>query len=162
DAADATGVPLMGSPFQRGVLSCTGSEFCKLAITETKMFSIHLAHELEERLPGFNESLKLYVTGCPNSCGHHWIADVGLQGVQVTRDGAQVDGFDFFIGGGLGTNATLAHRVAFRAPADEVADALERLFVAFVESRVGDERFRVWAARVGDGAVKRILAVGAA
>ena len=80
------------------------------------MFSIRLAQELEDRLPGFTDTVKLHVAGCPNSCGQHPIADVGLQGVLLNQGGTQVEGFDFFVGGGLGKNSTLGHRIGFRAP----------------------------------------------
>ena len=156
--ASETGVPLDGLAFQRGTLSCTGSEFCKLAITETKQFSIRLARELDDRLPEFDHVIKLNVTGCPNSCGQHWIADVGLQGVLINRDGEQVEGFDFFVGGGIGARSGIARRVGFRAPADDVADALERLFVAFTEGRRRGETFHGWTRRVGDDEVKSVLA----
>ena len=107
--AEAVGIPLESSPFQRGTVSCTGTEYCKLAITETKRFSVRLVQELEDRLPGFSDSIKLHVTGCPNACGQHWIADVGLQGVLVEQGGAEVEGFDLFVGAGS------AGRAAWRA-----------------------------------------------
>jgi sulfite reductase (ferredoxin) len=153
DAASEIGVPLAGSPFQRGTLSCTGSEYCKLAITETKKFSIRLAHELEDRLPGFTQSLKLYVTGCPNACGQHWIADIGLQGILLKQGTQQVEGFDFFVGGGLGKGSTVAHRVGYRAAADDVPDALERLFLEYQANSLHGETVRAWTERVGDAAV---------
>ena len=156
--ADAVGLPLRATPFLRGTVSCTGSEFCKLAITETKHFSIRVAAELAERLPEFSESIKLHVTGCPNACGQHWIADVGLQGVLLNQGGAQVEGFDVFVGGGLGVRSGGAHRVGFRAAADDVPDALERLFSIYDAERDGDESFREWTSRVGDAAVKAALA----
>jgi len=156
EAADV-GIPLLGTAFQRGTASCTGSEYCKLAITETKLFSIRLAHELEDRLPGFTDAIKLHVTGCPNSCGQHWIADVGLQGVLLNRGGAQVEGFDFFVGGGLGARSGVAHRVGYRAASDDVPDALERLFGAFASERAGGETFRAWTARVGDAVIQQAL-----
>ncbi|AHG88639.1 nitrite/sulfite reductase hemoprotein beta-component ferrodoxin domain protein [Gemmatirosa kalamazoonensis] len=149
---------LRSSPFQRGTVSCTGSEFCKLAIVETKQFSIRLAEALEARLPGFSESIKLHVTGCPNACGQHWIADVGLQGVLLNQGGEQVEGFDVFVGGGLGAHSATAHRVGFRASADALPDALERLFSVYDAERDGDESFREWTSRVGDAAVKAALA----
>jgi sulfite reductase (ferredoxin) len=160
EAADL-GVPLAGSPFQRGTLSCTGSEYCKLAITETKLFSIRLAQELEERLPGFTQSMKLNVSGCPNSCGQHWIADVGLQGILLKEGDAQVEGFDFFVGGGLGRASGVAHRVGYRASADDVPDALERLFRAYEEGRERGETVRNWSNRVGDAVLLGALAQGA-
>jgi sulfite reductase (ferredoxin) len=153
----ALGVALDGSPFQRGTASCTGSEYCKLAITETKLFSIRLAQELEERLPGFTDTVKLHVAGCPNSCGQHPIADVGLQGVLLNQGGKQVEGFDFFVGGGLGKNSTLGHRVGFRAPADEVPEALERLFSTYASQKQAGESVRSWTGRIGDAGVKALL-----
>jgi sulfite reductase (ferredoxin) len=154
----ALGVALDGSPFQRGTASCTGSEYCKLAITETKMFSIRLAQELEDRLPGFTDAVKLHIAGCPNSCGQHPIADVGLQGVLLNQSGTQVEGFDFFVGGGLGKNSTLGHRVGYRAPADDVPEALERLFSVYVAEKQEGETIRAWTGRVGDAEIKSVLA----
>jgi sulfite reductase (ferredoxin) len=153
----ALGVALEGSPFQRGTASCTGSEYCKLALTETKLFSIRLAQELEDRLPGFTDTVKLHVAGCPNSCGQHPIADVGLQGILLNQGGVQVEGFDFFVGGGLGKNSTLGHRLGFRAASDDVADALERLFSAYVTQKSEGESIRSWTSRVGDPALKALL-----
>src|SRR5438105_3921608 len=80
---DQIGLRPAGSAFWRGAIACTGTEFCKLAITETKSFTRWLVEELEERLPGFDQHLKLNVTGCPNSCGQHWIADLGLDGKKI-------------------------------------------------------------------------------
>ena len=80
---DAIGLKVGGSSFWRGTVACSGTEFCKLAITETKGFSRWLVEELEERLPGFDQHLKLHVTGCPNSCGQHWIADIGIEGKKI-------------------------------------------------------------------------------
>ena len=153
----ALGVALEGSPFQRGTASCTGSEYCKLALTETKLFSIRLAQELEDRLPGFTDTVKLHVAGCPNSCGQHPIADVGLQGILLNQGGVQVEGFDFFVGGGLGKNSTLGHRIGFRAASDDVPDALERLFSAYVTQKSEGESIRSWTSRVGDAGVKAVL-----
>src|ERR1700691_5220515 len=72
------GLRVEGSSFWRGTIACTGTEFCKLAITETKGSARWLVDEMEERLPQFDQQLRLHVTGCPNSCGQHWIADIGL------------------------------------------------------------------------------------
>ena len=79
------GLHVDGTPFWRGAIACTGTEFCKLAITETKGFASWLVDELEERLPAFDQQFKLNVTGCPNSCGQHWIADIGLEGKKIKQ-----------------------------------------------------------------------------
>ncbi len=81
------GLHVEASPFWRGAVACTGTEFCKLAITETKGFTRWLVDELEERLPQFDQQLKLHVTGCPNGCGQHWIADIGLEGKKIKHEG---------------------------------------------------------------------------
>ncbi len=156
-AAQEAGLPLAASTFHRGTLSCTGSEFCKLALTETKHFSIDLARELERRLPQFEERVRINVTGCPNSCGQHWIADVGLQGVHLERNGGQVEGFDVFAGGGVGAGAQFAHRVGHRLTAAEAPAALERLYRTFDEQKQSGESFREWTARVGDAGVVTAL-----
>ena len=91
-----------GSSFARGAIACTGTEFCKLAITETKTFTRWLVEELEERLPEFDQPLKLNVTGCPNSCGQHWIADVGIEGKKIKVDGKLADAYYFCVGGAVG------------------------------------------------------------
>jgi sulfite reductase (ferredoxin) len=152
-AARDHGIPLDGSAFQRGTLSCTGSEFCKLAIVETKHFSIGLAQEMDRRIPGFSERIRLYVTGCPNACGQHWIADVGLQGVLVEGE----EGFDVFVGGGVGARAQFAKRAGFRAKARDVPPALERLFNHFTTTQERGEAFQSWAARVGNDTIKQTL-----
>src|SRR5262249_25113347 len=87
---DAIGLPVNGSPFRRGAIACTGTEFCKLAISETKGFTRWLVEQLDERLPGFDQHLKIHVTGCPNSCGQHWIADIGIEGKKMKVDGKMV------------------------------------------------------------------------
>lgn len=157
-AVPSTGLALGGSPFQRGTVSCTGSEFCKLAITETKRFSIRLAGELERRIPGFSSDIRLHVTGCPNSCGQHWIADVGLQGVLMTRDGEQVEGYDVFVGGSAGGGGAIARRVGYRVAAVDTVAALERLFRAFERERSAEESFHAWAMRTPDAQIKEVLA----
>ena len=87
------GLHVEGSPFWRGAIACTGTEFCKLAITETKGFTRWLVDELEERLPQFDQQLKLHVTGCPNGCGQHWIADIGLEGKKIKHEGKLTDAY---------------------------------------------------------------------
>ena len=84
-----------------------GTEFCKLAIAETKGFTRWLVDELEERLPQFDQQLKLHVTGCPNSCGQHWIADIGLEGKKIKYEGKLTDAFYFCLGGAVGQLASV-------------------------------------------------------
>ena len=152
------GLRVEGSHFWRGAVACTGTEFCKLAITETKGFTRWLVDELEERLPGFDQELKLHVTGCPNSCGQHWIADIGLEGKKIKHNGQLVDAYYFCIGGSVGKNAGFARPVGYRAPATEVPAALERLLGSYLDRREPNESLRDWFARHEETQLRALLA----
>jgi sulfite reductase (ferredoxin) len=157
---DAIGLRVGGSSFARGTVACSGTEFCKLAITETKHFSRWLVEELEERLPGFDQHLKLHVTGCPNSCGQHWIADIGIEGKKIKVNDRLVDAYYFCVGGALGLNQATARPVGYRCAATEVPDALERLLGRFLEDREPGENLRRFFARHNDVQLREFLAGG--
>jgi sulfite reductase (ferredoxin) len=165
DRADAlsrelaeAGLGLDASPFWRGTVACTGTEFCKLALTETKGFARWLVEELEARMPGFDRHLKLHITGCPNSCGQHWIADIGIEGKKTKVEGTMVDAYYFCVGGGLGKHQATARPVGFRAAATEVPDAIERVLRAYLGWRRNGESFRAFAATRSDAELRALLA----
>ena len=145
------------SAFWRGAIACTGTEFCKLAIAETKGFSKWLVSEMEDRLPGFDQQIKLHVTGCTNSCGQHWIADIGLEGKKIKKDGALVDAFYFCVGGAVGKYARTARPLGFRAAAEDVPDAIERLLRAYLADRQPDEDLRAYFSRTDDDSLRAQL-----
>jgi sulfite reductase (ferredoxin) len=155
---DAIGLRVGGSPFFRGTIACSGTEFCKLAITETKSFARWLVEELEERLPGFDQHLKLHVTGCPNSCGQHWIADIGIDGKKMKVDGNMVDAYYFCLGGALGLHQATARPVGYRCQATEVPEAIERLLRQYLGERQGSENLRQFFARHTDTELREFLA----
>jgi sulfite reductase (ferredoxin) len=146
------------SAFWRGAIACTGTEFCKLAIAETKGFSKWLVSEMEERLPGFDQQIKLHVTGCTNSCGQHWIADIGLEGKKIKKDGQSVDAFYFCVGGAVGKYARTARPLGYRAAADEVPAAIERMLRAYLLARAENEDLRSYFARTDDETLRAQLA----
>ncbi len=152
------GLPVGGSPFWRGAIACSGTEFCKLAITETKTFSRWLVEELEERLPGFDRHLKLHVTGCPNSCGQHWIADIGLEGKKLKVNGSMVDAYYFCLGGALGLNQGIARPVGYRCVSTEVPEAIERLLCRYLAQSNSGENLRQFFARHTDAELRDYLA----
>jgi sulfite reductase (ferredoxin) len=154
----AVGLPVRASAFARGTVACTGSEFCKLALTETKGFARWLAEELDQRLPGFQEQLKLHVTGCPNSCGQHWIADIGIEGKKIKQDGRMVDAYYFCVGGSVGEFASIARPVGYRCAASDVPDAIERLLREFNERRDSGENLRRFFARHSNEQIRGWLA----
>jgi sulfite reductase (ferredoxin) len=155
---EVAALPVQASVFARGTVACTGSEFCKLALTETKGFARWLTEELEERLPDFQEQLRLNITGCPNSCGQHWIADIGIEGKKIKVDGRMVDAYYFCIGGGVGHFASIARPVGYRCAASDVPDAIERLLVGFGERREYGENLRSFLARHSNEEIRSILA----
>jgi sulfite reductase (ferredoxin) len=155
---EALGLPVQGSSFWRGAIACTGSEFCKLAITETKGFTRWIVDELEERLPGFDQQLKLHVTGCPNSCGQHWIADIGMEGKKIKHEGRLEDAYYFCVGGAVGLHQQTARPVGYRCLATEVPDALERLLTGYLRVRHPGENLRAYFARSSDEQLREQLA----
>lgn len=155
---ETAGLHVAASAFWRGAVACTGSEFCKLAITETKAFTRWLVEELEERLPGFNQQFKLNVTGCPNSCGQHRIADIGLEGKKLKVDGRIQDAYYFCLGGAVGEHAGFGRPVGYRCPASEVPDAIERLLRTYLDERHAEENLRQFFARHSEAALRTFLA----
>ena len=151
------GLRVDGSPFWRGALACTGTEFCKLAITETKGFAQWLVGEMEDRLPGFDQQLKLHVTGCPNGCGQHWIADIGLEGKKIKYEGKLTDAYYFSLGGAVGRYAALSRPVGFRCPAPLVPDAIERMLRRYLAGRAEGENLREWFGRHSDDELRAQL-----
>src|SRR5579875_1652060 len=157
ESLESAGLRLSASPFWRGAVACTGTEFCKLAITETKGFTRWLVEELEKRMPGFDQHLKIDVTGCPNSCGQHWIADIGLEGKRIKIDGKLVDAYYFCLGGAVGKHQAFSRHIGYRCPADEVPDAITRLLYAYLDEREEGENFRSFCARKTDEELRAAL-----
>jgi sulfite reductase (ferredoxin) len=141
------GLQIDGSAFWRGAVACTGTEFCKLAITETKGFTRWVVDELEERLPQFDQQLRLHVTGCPNGCGQHWIADIGMEGKKIKYEGKLIDAYYFCLGGSVGTHAGISRPVGYRCPAPLVPEAIERLLRQYLADRQPEENLRAWFGR---------------
>src|SRR5208337_2412716 len=153
----AAGLPVESSPFVRGTVACTGSEFCKLALTETKSFARWLTEQLEERFPGYQDDIRLHITGCPNSCGQHWIADIGIEGKKMKVDGKMVDAYYFCVGGSVGQVAAIARPVGYRCPAEEVPNAITRLLANFHSTPHNAESLQKFLARHSTEHLRTIL-----
>ena len=157
-ALNRIGLQVDVSPFWRGAIACTGTEFCKLAIAETKAFSKWLTAEMEDRLPGFDQQIKLHVTGCTTSCGQSWIADIGLEGKKIKKDGKMVDAFYFCVGGAVGKYAGIARQIGYRAAAEDCPEAVERLLRGYLAARGPGEDLRAYFARTSDETLRAQLA----
>ncbi|MFE6734694.1 nitrite/sulfite reductase [Microbacterium sp. NPDC057650] len=161
---DAIGLSSRPSLFRRGTIACTGIEYCKLAIVETKVNAAQAIQQLEERLgslePEIGRPITLHVNGCPNSCARIQVADIGLKGQLVTIDGAQVPGYQVHLGGGLAGvgrgEAGLGRTVrGLKVPADGIADYAERVIRRYLADRDGaDETFANWAHRADEEALQ--------
>ena len=156
DAAAGLGLRAKPGTFRRNTMACTGIEFCKLAIVETKARGAKLIDELERRLPDFEEPLSINVNGCPNSCARIQVADIGLKGQLVLDgDGNQVEGFQVHLGGGLGLDAGFGRKLrGHKVTADELPDYVERVVTRFADERRTGERFAQWVARADEGALR--------
>jgi len=151
------GLEVEPNVFFRGAVACTGTEFCKLAISETKGFNKWLVEELGERVPEFDQQLRLHVTGCTNSCGQSWIADLGLEGKKIKKDGKMVDAFYFCVGGALGEYAGIARQIGYRAAAEDCPDAIERLLRGYMKDRSDGENLRGYFRRKTDEELRATL-----
>ncbi|MFD0403596.1 nitrite/sulfite reductase [Kitasatospora sp. NPDC059811] len=140
------------SPFRRGTMACTGIEYCKLAIVETKERGRTLIDELEKRLPDFAEPLTININGCPNACARIQVADIGLKGQLVPDgNGEQVEGYQVHLGGALGLEAGFGRKVrGLKVTKDDLPDYVERVLTRYQADRTEGERFAQWAARAGE------------
>jgi sulfite reductase (ferredoxin) len=153
---DLAGLSARPSAFRRHTMACTGIEFCKLAIVETKQRAADLISELERRLPDFDTPVTINVNGCPNSCARIQTADIGLKGSLVTGpDGTQVEGFQIHLGGSLsggdGSGSGFGRKVrGLKTTSKDLTDYVERVLRRFASARNPGETFAAWTARASD------------
>ena len=152
------GLSATPSPFRRTTMACTGIEFCKLAIVDTKQTAAAAIAELERRLADIelDRPILLNVNGCPNSCARIQTADIGLKGQIITVDGVQQSGFQVHLGGGLASTerdeAGLGRTVrGLKVTATDLPDYVERVVRTFLAQRVDGETFAQWAHRADEG-----------
>lgn len=146
---EALGLKVNPTEFRRGTMACTGIEYCKLAIVETKGRATELIAELEDRLPTFDQPLTINVNGCPNSCARFQVADIGFKGSLVTNEaGETVEGFQVHLGGSLGPDSDFGRKLrAHKVTATEMPEYVERVSKLYLEQRTDDESFAAWTAR---------------
>jgi sulfite reductase (ferredoxin) len=155
--ADALGLQAEPSPWRRSTMACTGIEFCKLAIVETKERAIRLVDDLEKRLADIQGDIdtpvSIHLNGCPNSCARTQVADIGLKGMIVPdADKNQVEGFQVHLGGGLGLDAGFGRKLrGLKVTSAELGDYVERVVRNYVAKREPGERFAKWVLRAEEG-----------
>jgi len=156
DELEEAGLSATPSVFRRHTMACTGIEFCKLAIVETKARAMSLIDELERRLPDFDTPVSINVNGCPNSCARIQTADIGLKGSLITdENGQQVEGYQIHLGGALrggdAAGSGFGRKVrGLKTTADDLPDYVERVLRRFTASREDGETFSQWTLRASD------------
>jgi sulfite reductase (ferredoxin) len=140
------------SVFRRGTMACTGIEFCKLAIVETKIRSVELYEELERRLPDFDTPITINLNGCPNSCARFQTADIGLKGSVVD----DVEGFQVHLGGSIGgDDAAFGRKLrGLKVTTTQLPDYVERVLRNYTADRGDDESFASWVRRADEALIQ--------
>jgi sulfite reductase (ferredoxin) len=140
-------LPATPSPFRRATMACTGIEFCKLAIVETKQRARDLYTELDKRLPDFDTPISINVNGCPNSCARFQLADIGLKGSIVDGE----EGFQVHLGGSLGADPAFGRKIrGLKVTADALPEYVERVLRSYVGDRADGEQFAAWVRRADE------------
>ncbi|MEV4626054.1 nitrite/sulfite reductase [Micromonospora sp. NPDC049523] len=150
------GLEARPSVWRRSTMACTGIEFCKLAIVETKARGQELVARLEERLRDFDADLSIHINGCPNACARTQTADIGLKGqIVVGPDGRQVEGYQIHLGGGLGMaqgqTAGFGRKLrGLKTTAEELPEYVERVARRYLAGRQQGEAFAQWVLRADE------------
>jgi len=151
DEMEQLGFSVRPSAFRRGTIACTGIEFCKLALIETKGRAEAIRAEMEQRLPDFDTPITINVNGCPNSCARFQVADIGFKGmVQKTADG-DVESFQVHLGGQMGSEAEFGRKFrGLKVTAEEAPVYIERVLRGYLERRNGGEAFASYVSRADE------------
>ncbi len=146
------GLEARPSNWRRNTMACTGLEFCKLALVDTKRRAQALVAELEQRFPALDTPITVNVNGCPNACARTQIADIGLKGQQVLGpDGEQVEGFQVHLGGALGLDANFGRKLrAHKVTSAGLDDYITAVVTAYLHDRLDGETFTTWVARADE------------
>ncbi len=145
---DVLGCDYAPSNFRQGCVSCTGIEFCNLAVAETKNRMLALVEELEAQSGWYQDKIRIHFSGCPSSCGQHQIADIGFRGARTKVNGEMVDAYDAFIGGRLGANRRFNTLLKGKIIARDVHLFIDKLLHVFDDLKQGEETFAEFADRV--------------
>ena len=154
------GFPLDVNAIRGASVGCTGEPLCNYAVAETKTKLQEIVLRLEERFGRDIEGIKLGVDGCPHSCAHHWVSDIGLQGTTARGDQAghaKLEAYEIYLRGGLGEHAEVGRPLLRRVPSEEAAAYVERLVGAYLSERQSDESFQAFAQRKSD---EELIAIG--
>ncbi|WP_050615588.1 nitrite/sulfite reductase [Bacillus testis] len=130
-------------------VSCTGIEYCNLALVETKERMRLIAEALDEKIT-LDVPVRMHMIGCPNSCGQRQIADIGIQGIQVrTKDKKRIDAYEIYVGGTLNAGGKFNEKLQGKVPSDHLQAVLEQLLLYFKGEKAAGESFFDFVQRAG-------------
>ncbi len=153
---EQSGLPPAAHPLRTTLISCTGNEFCNLAVVETKHRAGRVLKWLEEHTPAMDQPMSISFTGCPNACAQYQVHDIGLTGIPVvlpnqkTAEGkpVKVDGYNVLLGAGMGADPKFGEVIAKKIPGDLIHLSLKNLIDHYLDERADDEEpFRSWVVR---------------
>ncbi|AIY17803.1 nitrite/sulfite reductase [Pimelobacter simplex] len=152
DRLDAIGLSARPSAWRRNTMACTGIEFCKLAIVDTKNRASDLVDELERRFPDLDTPITINVNGCPNACARTQVADFGLKGqLVVDEHGEQVEGFQVHLGGAVGLRANFGRKLrAHKVTSAGLDDYVSTVVRNYLADRTEGEAFDAWVHRADE------------
>jgi sulfite reductase (ferredoxin) len=152
---DEIGLSARPSNWRRNTMACTGIEFCKLAIVDTKNRARDLVAELERRLPDLDVPITVNVNGCPNACARTQVADIGLKGQLVMDGDRQVEGFQVHLGGATGLQANFGRKLrAHKVTSAGLDDYITTVVTSFLVDREPGELFATWVARADESLLR--------
>ncbi len=155
DRLDAIGLSGRPSAWRQNTMACTGIEFCKLAIVDTKNRARDLVAELEKRFPDLDTPITVNVNGCPNACARTQVADIGLKGQLVMSDGEQVEGFQVHLGGATGLHANFGRKLrAHKVTSAGLDDYITAVVTAYLAEREEGESFALWVQRADEDVLR--------
>jgi ferredoxin-nitrite reductase len=138
-----------------GLVACTGNAGCKFSASDTKRHAAELVEWLDERIV-IDRPLNIHLTGCPNSCAQHYVADIGLLATKVEQGDEMVEGYDLLVGGGAGAHQALGRLVRKAVPFPGLPPMVLALLSAWMNHRDGEEDFQAWTARQSDEVLSTI------
>ena len=155
DRLDLIGLSARPSSWRRNTMACTGIEFCKLAIVDTKNRARDLVAELEKRFPELDTPITVNVNGCPNACARTQLADIGLKGQLVMHEGEQVEGFQVHLGGATGVQANFGRKLrAHKVTSAGLDDYVTAVVTNYLADREEGETFTTWVLRADEELVR--------
>jgi sulfite reductase (ferredoxin) len=148
DEIAALGYPYIPTPFRARLQSCTGKEFCKFGITETKEFAKKVLIELEEKFPEFTDDVTISISGCGNGCSQPQISDIGFVGGMIRHEGERVEGYEVLLGGNLEgeTKSRISRKIGVKVPATGLVSYVEQLINDYKADSLGQSRFKDYLA----------------